>query len=99
MAVLRRHRLSSFATSLARNRTPGPSAVVISAHYGPGLKQVEIVPPTQTHSTGSPWGPRTIMTLLVQSDEGGVRVTRSASTITSRTRTVSIHQNGFTALH
>jgi len=39
------------------------------------------------------------MTLLVQSDEGGVRVTRSASTVTSRTRTVSIHQNGFTALH
>lgn len=39
------------------------------------------------------------MTLLVQSDEGGVRVTRSASAVTSRTRTVSIHQNGFTALH
>ena len=70
MAVLRWHRVSSFATSLAHNRTPGPSAVVTSAGYGPGLKQVEIVPPTQAHSAGSPWGPRTIPTLPVQSGEG-----------------------------
>jgi hypothetical protein len=100
MAVLRSHRVSSFATSLARNRTPGPSAVVISAHYGPGLKQVEIVPPTQTHSAGSPWGPRTITTLLVQSGEGrGRHITGTDSPSTSRANPVRIHQNGFIRLH
>jgi hypothetical protein len=98
MAVLRRHRLSSFATSLAHDRTPGPSAVVTSARYGSGLKQVEVVPPTQTHSADSPWGPRTITTLLVQSGEGrGGHITGTDST--SRPNPVRIHQNGFITLH
>ena len=54
-------------------------------------------PSTQTHSTGSPWEPRAITTLLVQPGDGRVRpITCTDSTMTSTASPARTHQNVFT---
>src|SRR5689334_4343097 len=67
-----------------------------AADHGPGAKQVEIAPATQTHSTGSPCGPCSMITLLVQSAPArGRPVTRRASSSVSTSSPAITHQNTF----
>jgi hypothetical protein len=58
---------------------------------------VAITPSTQTHSTGSPWGPRAITTLLAQSRDGRDRpITCTPSTTPSKASPARTHKSTFT---